>query len=92
MGKIHIVALFLFYMSLFGMGVDVGVEQNHGWTDIKGMEPYEHMSDTLSIFIKLLLNVCSTIITLFIILACMITTCIDLFTKILVASVIYVIQ
>ena len=56
------------------------------------MEPYELLSDVLPIFIKLLLNVCTTIIKLFIIIACTITMCIDLFIEILVAPVIYVIQ
>ena len=55
------------------------------------MEPCELLSNVLSILIELLLYVGTPIIKLFIILACMITTCIDLFTKILVASVIYVI-
>ena len=56
------------------------------------MESYDLLSDVLPIFIELLLNVCTTIIKLFIILACIITTCIALFIEILVASVIYVIQ
>ena len=50
------------------------------------------IEDALSILTELLLNVCTTIIKLYIILACVITTCIDLFIKILVASGIYVIQ
>ena len=44
------------------------------------------------IFIELLLDVCTATIKLFIILACIITTCINLFIKILIASVIYVLQ
>ena len=56
------------------------------------MEPYELLSDVLLIFIELLLNVCTTIIRPFIILACIITSCIDLFIEILVVPVIYVIQ
>ena len=82
----------MFYISVFGMEIDVGVNKNHGWTEVKGMEPYELMSDVLSILIEWLLYVCTTIIKLFIIIVCMIITCIDLFTKILVASVIHVIQ
>ena len=55
----------------------------------KGMESYELLADALSLFIELLLNVCATIIKLFIILACIITTCIDLFIEILVIYVIH---
>ena len=91
MGKIHIVALFVFVLHVsFCMEIEVG--QNYGWTKVKGMESYELLSDALSIFFELLLNVCTTIIKLFTILACMITTCIDLFTKMLAVSVIYVVQ
>ena len=56
------------------------------------MEPCELLSDVFSILIELFLNVCTTIIKLFIILVCIITTCIELSIKILVASVISVIQ
>ena len=63
MGNVLIVALFIFVLHVsFGMEVDVG--QNQGWTDVKGMEPYEHFSYALSIFIELLLNVCTTFIKL----------------------------
>ena len=48
--------------------------------------------ETLPSFIKLLLNVCTTNIKLFIILACIKTICIDLFIQILVVPVIDVIQ
>ena len=58
-------------------------------TEVRGMAPYEHWSNTFSVSIDLLFNVCNTIIKLFIFLACMITTCIDKFIEILV---IYVIQ
>ena len=71
------------------MEIDVCVDQDFGWTKVNGMEPYELLSDALSIFIELLLNVCTTIIKLFIILACIITMYIDLVIEILV---IYVIQ
>ena len=71
------------------MKIDVCVEQDFRWTEVKGMEPYELLSDALSIFIDLLLNICATIIKLFIMLACIITTCIDIFIEILV---IYAIQ
>ena len=47
------------------MEIDVGVTHNHGWTEVKGMESYELMSDVLSIFIELSLNVRTTIIKLF---------------------------
>ena len=53
------------------------------------MEPYELLVDVLSIFTALLLNICATIIKLFINLACIITSCTDLFIEILH---IYVIQ
>ena len=71
------------------MEIDVYVDQDFGWTEVNGMEHYELLSDVLPIFIELLLNVCTTIIKLFIILVCIIATCIDLFIEILV---IYVIQ
>ena len=74
------------------MEIDVYVDQDLGWTKVKGVEAYELLSDALPIFIELLLNVCTTIIKLFIILACIITTCSNLFIGILVAPVIYVIQ
>ena len=54
------------------------------------MEAYGLLSDPLSIFSELLLNVCPTFIKLFIILACIITTHIEL--SILVVSVIYALQ
>ena len=56
------------------------------------MEPYELLSDALSIFIELLLSVCTTVIKLFVVLACIITTYIELSIEILVVCVIYVIQ
>ena len=71
------------------MEIDVCTDQDISWTEVKGMEPYELLSDVLSIFIELLLNVCATIIKLLIILVCIITTCTEIFIKILV---IYVIQ
>ena len=46
----------------------------------------------LPIFIELLLNACTTIIKLFIILTCIITKYIDLFIEILVVPAMYVIQ
>ena len=55
----------------------------------KGMEPYGLFQKHFFLFIELLLNVYTTIIKLFIFLACIIATCIDLFIEILV---IYVIQ
>ena len=73
------------------MEIDVYVDQDFRWTEVNGMESYEHLSDVLPIFIELLFNVCTTIIKLFITLACIITTCIDLFIEICVAPVIYVI-
>ena len=93
MGKIHIIALFIFVLHVpLGMEIDVYVHQGFQWTEVNGMKPYELFSDVLPIFIELLLNICTTIIKLFIILACIITTCIDIFIEILVAPVIYMIQ
>ena len=57
---------------------------NQDRTEARGMGPYEHWSNALSVSIDLLFNVCTTVIKLFIILACMITTCIDIFIEILV--------
>ena len=71
------------------MEIDVFVEQDFRWTEGKGMEPYELLSDALYILIELLLNACTSIIKLFIILACIITTCFDIFIEI---HVVYVIQ
>ena len=52
MGKKHIAALFIFALHVsFCMVIGVGVDQNHGWTEVKGMESYELMSDILSILI-----------------------------------------
>ena len=83
MGKIHIVALLIFAIHVsLGREIDVCVDQDISWIKVKGMEPSELLSDVLSVFIELLLNVCATIIKLFIILACLITTCIDIFIKI----------
>ena len=56
------------------------------------MEPYELLSDSLPIFIELLLNAYTTIIKLFIILVHIIITYIDLFIKILVEPVINMMQ
>ena len=93
MGKIHIIALFIFVLHVsLGMEIDVYVDQDFRWTEVSGREPYEFLSDVLPILIELLLNVCITIITLFIILACTITTSNDLFIETLVVAVIYVIQ
>ena len=74
------------------MEIDVCVVQDFGWTEVMGMEPYELLSDALSVFIELFLHVCTLTVKLFIILVCIITTCIDLLINIPVASVIYVIQ
>ena len=70
------------------MEIGVYVDQDFRWTEVSGMDPSEFLSDALPIFIELLLNVCTTIIKLFIILACIITTCIDIFIEILVIHVI----
>ena len=89
MDTIHIVGLLTFVIHVSpSIDIDFCVEQDIGWTEVKGMEPYELLLGALSILIELLLNVCITITKLFI-LACIITTCIDIFIEILV---IYVIQ
>ena len=69
------------------MEMDICINQDR--TEVRGMEPYELWSNAISLSIDLLFNVCAAIIKLLIILACMITTCIDMFIEILV---IYVIQ
>ena len=62
-GKIHTVALLIFVLHVsLGMEIDVCAEQVIGWTEVKGNESYELLSDVLSILIELLLNVCITII------------------------------
>ena len=82
MGKIHIVALFIFVLHVsLSIEIDVCIDEDLGWTEVKRMETYELLSDALSVFIEFLWNVCTTTIKLFINLACIITT-----------SVIYVIQ
>ena len=70
------------------MEIDVYVDHNFRWTEVNGMKPYELLSEAFPVFTELLLNVCTTLIKLFIILACIITTCIDLFIEILVVPVI----
>ena len=74
------------------MEIDLYVNEDFRWPELNGMEPYELLPDALPVFIELLLIVCTKIIKLFIILACIITTFIDLFIEILVAPVMYVIQ
>ena len=69
------------------MEIDICINQDR--TEVRGMEPYELWSNGISVYIDLLCNVCTAIIKLLIILACMITTCINIFNEILV---IYVIQ
>ena len=74
------------------MEINVYVDKDFRWTEVDGIDAYELLSYAFPIFNELLMNVCTMIIKLFIILACTITTCIDLFGKILVASLTYVIQ
>ena len=65
MSNINMAALFIFVLHVsLSMGIDVCIDQDLGWTEVKGMEPYELLSDALSIFIELLLNICTTIIKL----------------------------
>ena len=93
MDEIHVVALFIFVVHIsLSRDTDVCVEQDLRWTELNGMEPYELLSDVLSIFIELLLNVCTAVIKLSVVLVCTITACIELSIKILIVSVIYVIQ
>ena len=68
------------------MEIDICINQDR--TEVRGMEPYELCSNAISVSIDLLFNVCTTIIKLLIILACMTTTCIDIFNNILVIYVI----
>ena len=93
MGKIHIIASFIFvlYISL-SMEINVYVDQDFRWMEVNGWESYELLSDVLPIGIELLLNAGTTIINLYIILACIITIGIDLFIEIPVMPVIYMIQ
>ena len=38
----HIIALFIFVLHVSpGMQIDVYVDQDFRWTEVKGMEPYE---------------------------------------------------
>ena len=61
MGKIHIVVLLIFVIHVFlSVEIDVCFEQYFRWTEVKEMEPYELLSDTLYILIELLLNACTT--------------------------------
>ena len=93
MGEMHIIALFIFVLHVtLNMEIDVYVDEDFGLTEVNGMESYELLSDALPIFIELLLNVFTISIKLFIILACIITTCIDQFIEILIVPVIHVIQ
>ena len=93
MGKIHIVALLIFVSHVScSMEINVFVDKDFGWTKVDGIEAYECLSYTFPIFMELLLDMCTMTIKLFIILAYIITTCIDLFIKMLVAPVMYVTQ
>ena len=60
--------------------------------EVDGVDAYELLLYAFPIFNELLLDVCNVTIKLTIILACIITTCIDLFIKLLVATLMYVIQ
>ena len=93
MGKIHIVALCIFGSPVsLSMEINIFINKDFGWTEVDGIDANELLSYAIPIFIELLLDVCTTTIKLFIILACIITTCVDLLFKVLVASVMYVIQ
>ena len=93
MGKIHIVALLNFGSHVSqGMEINIYVDKDFGWIAVKGIEVYELLSYAFPIFFELLLDVCTMTIKLFIILVYIITTCIDLFIKVLVASVMFVIK
>ena len=84
MGKIHIIALLIFgsHVSI-GMEINNYVDKEFGWTEVDGVNAYELLSYAFPIFIELLLDVCTVTIKLFIILVCIIATCIDLFIKFL---------
>ena len=91
MGKIHIVALLIFVSHVSCSMDHVFVDKDFGLTEVDGIDTYECLSYTFPTFVELLLDVC-TMIKLFIILVCIITTWIDLFIKMPDASVMYVIQ
>ena len=68
MGEMQTAALFIFVLHVsLSIEIDVCIDQDLGLTEVKGMEPYELFSGALSILIELLLNVCTTLIKLFII-------------------------
>ena len=93
MGKINSVDLLIFvsHVSL-GMEINVYVHKDFRWTEVDGVDAYELLSYASPILVELLLDVCAATIKIFIILVCIITTCIDLFVKVIVASVAYVLQ
>ena len=42
MGKIHIIASFIYVLHVsLSMDIDVCVDQDFGWTEVTGMEPNE---------------------------------------------------
>ena len=74
-GKKHIVGLSIFVLNVsLSKQINFYIDQNLGWTEVDGIGVYELLSYALPTFIELLLNVCVTIIKLFSILACIITT------------------
>ena len=87
-GKVVLLLQFIFLIHVYlNMEIDICINQERN--EVRGMEPNELWSNVFSVSIDLLFNVGTTFIKLFIILACMITTCIDIFIEI---PVIYVIQ
>ena len=58
MGEIHIGALLIFVIQVsLSMEIDLCIDQDISWTEVKGMKPYELLLDALSIFIELQSNV-----------------------------------
>ena len=68
------------------MEIDICINQDR--TEVRGMEPYVLWSNAISVSIDLFFNMCTVIIKLLVIVACMITKCIDIFIEILVMYVI----
>ena len=81
MGKIVLLLQFIFVLHV-SLSMEIHSCINQDRTEVRGMDPYELWSNAISVSIDLLFNVCTAIIKMLIILACMITTCIDIFIDI----------
>ena len=68
MGKIHIVGLLIFIIHVSpGMEINVHVDKDFEWTEVDRVDAYELLSYALPIFVKLLWDVGTITIKLFII-------------------------